>query len=100
MFSGSEMHHKLIKYTTDKKISYVNSKISRPTFLTTNGGRSSAGNTSLSLRQMLCERLTSVGETDLERDNDETVGRPYDLLRCPNIGDLYNHNSCIHSLIW
>jgi len=37
-------------------------------------------------------RPTNAGETDRERDNDATVGRPYDLLRRPGLGDLHYNN--------
>jgi len=66
-----------------------------PTFLTTNGGRSSTGYTSLSLRQMSRVRPTNAGEIDRDRVNDETVGRPYDLLRRLGLGDLGNNNVTI-----
>jgi len=35
-------------------------------------------------------RPTKAGEIDRDRDNDAIVGRPYDLLRRPGVGDLYN----------
>ena len=64
-----------------------------PTFLTTKGGLSSAGDMSVSLRQKSRVRLTSPGEIERERNSDETVGRPYDLLRRPGLGDLCTNNT-------
>jgi len=74
-------------------------KLSKTTFRTTNGGLSSTGNTS-SPTQISWVRLTNVGDIDRQRVSDETVGRPYDLLRRRGLGDLFINSNSLADFIY